>query len=132
MSSKEPFGWVGCSNGRPLKDLKTRKFIRTHVMHRYKQQKRGTQNLKHDGQNHDAMALNKHTCPVASPERWSRDPFNSFPIDMQPRMHELLYLCRLFPPCIKMTTHSAETPLVNLCSYFVFRCFCSITCAIPS
>jgi len=35
---------------------------------------------------------------VLSPERWSRDPFDSFPIKMQPSMHDLLYLCKYTAP----------------------------------
>jgi hypothetical protein len=31
--------------------------------------------------------------PFPSPERWRTDPFDCFPIEMRPYMHDLLNLC---------------------------------------
>ena len=35
---------------------------------------------------------------VLSTERWSKNPFDSFPIKMQPQMHALLDLCKSTAP----------------------------------
>lgn len=40
----------------------------------------------------DTVVVGLERPPIPSPERWSRDPFDSFPIEMQPHMHDLLCL----------------------------------------
>ena len=56
-------------------------------------------NRKH--QQHDVRSSPGPECALTlSPERWSRDPFDSFPINMQPYMHELVYVCK--------STHAAD------------------------
>jgi hypothetical protein len=90
----------GCPGAAPQpNDPKTRKFVRTHVMHNHQQQKRRIQDMEIESQDDDAETILELKRPlIASPERWSRDPFDSFPIKMQPYMHELLHLCKSTAP----------------------------------
>ncbi|KAK9427244.1 fungal-specific transcription factor domain-containing protein [Lipomyces doorenjongii] len=91
--SKQRYEFVDCSDGRRPNDPNTRKVVRTHVMHNYQRQKRGLQDMEIESQDNDAERVVEFKCPlILSPERWSRDPFNSFPIKMQPHMHHLLYI----------------------------------------
>jgi len=104
--SKERYGFVDCSDGRRPNDPNTRKFVRTHVMHNYRRQKQmaahakpGPQDMEIESQDNDAETIVELERPlIPSPERWSKDPFDSFPIKMQPYMHDLLYLCKSTAP----------------------------------
>jgi hypothetical protein len=50
-------------------------------------------------QDNDAETIVELERPlILSPERWSKDPFDSFPIKMQPYMHDLLHLCKSTAP----------------------------------
>lgn len=100
--SKNFFEFVECSNGQRSNDPRTRKFVRTHVMHNYRRRQQAATKEKLGNENNELrvsrgdveiiIALqNSH---ILSSERWSRDPFDSFPVKMQPYMHELLHLCK--------------------------------------
>jgi hypothetical protein len=75
-------------------------------MHNYQRQKQiaahaepGLQVVEIERQDNDAETIIELERPlILSPERWSTDPFDSFPIKMQPHMHGLLYLCRSTAP----------------------------------
>jgi len=80
---KELYGFVDCSNRRRPSDSNIRRFVRAHVMHNYRRQKQ----------------IDALDAPlVLSTERWSEDPFDSFPIKMPPQMHALLNLCKSTTP----------------------------------
>lgn len=71
-------------------------------MHNYLRQKRGVQDIEVEIQDIDAETVAEtERPPVLSHERWNRDPFNSFPIKMQPYMHGLLYSCKSTTPYVK-------------------------------
>ncbi len=70
-------------------------------MHNYQRQK---QKAAHPKLSSEAVAINSkddlpviifesENLPILSLERWSTDPFDSFPVKMQPYMFELLQLC---------------------------------------
>ena len=75
-------------------------------MHDYRRQKQIAANAKPRLQDveieirdNDAKSIVDLEClPISSPKRGSRDPFDSFPIKMQPHMHDLLYLCKPAAP----------------------------------
>jgi hypothetical protein len=104
--SKERYEFVDCSDGRRPSNPNTRKFVRTHVMHNYRRQqqlavqpKPGLQDMEIDSQDNDADTIVDLGRPLMlSSERWSKDPFDSFPIQMQPYMHDLLDLCKSTAP----------------------------------
>ncbi|KAF2476654.1 uncharacterized protein BDR25DRAFT_375659 [Lindgomyces ingoldianus] len=98
--TKERYEFVDCSDGQQPNDSNTRKLVRTHVMRNYRRQKQiaaeaklGPQGRGIESQDDDdAKTMAELECPlVPSLEHWSADPFDSFPIAMQPYMHELLY-----------------------------------------
>ncbi|KAF2815865.1 uncharacterized protein BDZ99DRAFT_514505 [Mytilinidion resinicola] len=105
-SPKQRYEFVDCSDRKRPNDAFTRKLVRTHVMHDHRRQKRGLQDLETSNRDHDLepvvelesqddnaeQILELAYPPFLTPERWSRDPFDSFPLKMQPHMHELLYL----------------------------------------
>ncbi|CZR67531.1 uncharacterized protein PAC_17430 [Phialocephala subalpina] len=98
--SKKHYEFVDCSDGRRPTDPGSRKFVRTHVMHNYRRQKQidaqakpGLQDMEIESRHNDAETIMELERPrILSLESWSRDPFNSFSIKMQPYMHELLHL----------------------------------------
>jgi len=99
--SKEQYGFIDCSDGRQPNDGKTRKFVRTHVMHNYRRQQRVAADVISGLQNNDTETIVELEHPlVSSLERWNADPFDSFPIKMQPYMHENLSLCKPTSPLI--------------------------------
>ena len=50
-------------------------------MHNYRRQKRGLQDMEIESQDDDAATVVELEHPPSlSPERWNRDPFDSFPI----------------------------------------------------
>ena len=52
-----------------------------------------------ESQDNDAETIVELERPlILSPEGWSQDPFDSFPIKMQPDMHNLLYVCKSTAP----------------------------------
>jgi hypothetical protein len=77
-------------------------------MHNYRRQKRiaadvkpGVQETESESQDNDTGEIVELERPlVLSPERWSTDPFDSFPIKMQQYMHDLLSLCKSPSPLI--------------------------------
>ena len=103
---KERYEFVDCSNGQRPNDPNTRKFVRTHVMHNYRRQKRiavhgkpAPRDIEIGNQDNNVQRIDElQRHPVISPERWSIDPFDSFPIKMKPYMHELLHLCKFTSP----------------------------------
>lgn len=99
---KERYEFVDCSNGQQPNDPNTRKFVRTHVMHNYCRQKQiavyrdpRSQDIEINNKDNNGGQIDElQRPPHAPPERWSIDPFDSFPIKMTPYMHELLHLCK--------------------------------------
>lgn len=79
-------------------------------MHDYLRQKKiaahaksGLQDLEIESQHNDTEKIIELERSLnLSPERWSTDPFDSFPMKMQPHMHDLLHLCKSTAP------HSTE------------------------
>ena len=95
-------------------------------MHHFQRQKDGLVDVVINRQDGDAEPLVKFGCSVTpSPEHWSRDPFNSFPIKMQPYMHELLYLCKSTVAVRQITSYKHEVAswYRNLLMLFD-RCVC--------
>ncbi|KAI1342902.1 fungal-specific transcription factor domain-containing protein [Xylariaceae sp. FL0016] len=75
-------------------------FVRAHVMHKYWEQKKIDKQTNHEYQdvlvdshseNPQRQTRVYETC-LPQPERWRTDPFDCFPINMQPYMHELLLM----------------------------------------
>ncbi|KAF2488335.1 hypothetical protein BU16DRAFT_623637 [Lophium mytilinum] len=93
-SPKQRYEFVHCSDRKPPNDASSRKLVRTHVMHNHRRAKmRGVQDTEVEGQNSPTEpTVELAHFPIPSPGRWSRDPFDSFPLKMRPHMHELLYL----------------------------------------
>ncbi|KAI1376859.1 fungal-specific transcription factor domain-containing protein [Hypoxylon crocopeplum] len=92
-SSKQRYGFVECSDGQRPSDSNTRKFVRSHVMRDYRQQKRVLRGVPVGSEGDEAMAVTEPEIPsIQTPERWRWDPFESFPIKMLPYMQDLLYL----------------------------------------
>jgi hypothetical protein len=75
-------------------------------MHDYRRQKQIAANAKPglyeaeiEIRDNDAKSIvDLERLLIPSPKRGSRDLFNSFPIKMQPHMHDLIYLCKLTAP----------------------------------
>ena len=87
-------------------------------MHNYRRQKKMTaaqtkldiQDVEIRTGEYDAEAVVQvlESPLVLSSEPWGWDPFDSFPIKMQPYMHELLYLCKSTPPLFRSAFLCAE------------------------
>jgi hypothetical protein len=71
----------------------------------------GAQRKENDGQANDAERVDELDRSLPSRQRWSTDPFDSFPIKMQPYMHELLNLC-------KSTASLESDQWLDLCTTF--------------
>jgi hypothetical protein len=94
--SKQQYEFVEYANEQRFRNPNTGKLVRTHVMQNFQRQKRRLQNKGIESQRNDVEAVvSTERRLVVPPERWSKDPFNCFPIKMEPYMHELLYLCKL-------------------------------------
>lgn len=104
--AKQRYEFVDCSDGRRPNNPNTRKFVRTHVMHNYRRQqqiaahpKPGLQDTEIESQENDAVIIVELECPsILSTGRWSKHPFDRFPIKTQPYVHDLLDLCESTAP----------------------------------
>ena len=98
MCLKPKYEFVECSNDARSNGPKTRKLVRSHVMRNFRQRKQSLQRNELDIEGQDQYrrtARFEDHFDNQPPERWSWDPFNSFPMEMQPHMQNLLYLCKL-------------------------------------
>jgi hypothetical protein len=75
-------------------------------MHDYRRQKQMAAKTKPGPQDSEIEIRDNDTNSIVdlerllipSPKRGSRDPFDSFPIKMQPHMHDLIHLCKRTAP----------------------------------
>jgi len=98
-SSRDHYEFVSYSDGQQPDGPDTRKLVRAHVMRNHRRQQRLA---PHSEQGiHDTETQSRGDCADTTgyerrfiwwPARWGRDPFKSFPIEMQPYMFDLIDL----------------------------------------
>ena len=83
-------------------------------MQNYQRQKHEPQNKETESRDDSAETAIEPPL-VLSPERWSRDPFDSFPMKIEPDMHNQLYLCKSTVPVDQVSTNITLYPGEETC-----------------